>query len=235
MVQQLTEKFPHIASVFFLENIGRADIVQWNSIILFGQPAITETLLGLTFEIQPKSFFQVNTLGAEKLYTQTSDFIRNKWGILLDLYAGTGTIGILLAKNFEQVYSVEMIESASEDGQKNAERNNVTNIEFICKKVEIFAQEFKDARKKVDTIVIDPPRDGMHPSTLPSLLSFDAWEIIYVSCNPATLTRDLEVLVGKARDEKLENKTKYRITDVAPVDMFPHTHHIETIVRLEKI
>lgn len=128
-----------------------------------------------------------------------------------------------------------MVESASEDGQKNAKRNNVTNIEFICKKVEIFAQEFKNARKKADTIVIDPPRDGMHPLTLPSLLSFDAREIIYVSCNPATLTRDLEVLVGKTRDEKLENKTKYRITDVAPVDLFPHTHHIETIVRLEKI
>lgn len=235
MVQQLTEKFPHIVSVFFLENTGRADIVQWNPILLFGKPAITEALLELTFEIQPKSFFQVNTLGAEKLYTQASDFIRNKWGILLDLYAGTGTIGILLAKHFERVYSIEMVESASEDGQKNAKRNNVTNIEFICKKVEIFAQEFKDARKRADTIVIDPPRDGMHPLTLPSLLSFDAREIIYVSCNPATLTRDLEVLVGKTRDEKLENKTKYRITDVAPVDLFPHTHHIETIVRLEKI
>lgn len=83
--------------------------------------------------------------------------------------------------------------------------------------------------------MIDPPRDGMHPSTVPSLLSFGAREIIYVSCNPATLARDLEVLIGKTRDEKSENLPKYRITDVTPVDMFPHTHHIETVVRLELI
>ncbi len=235
MVQQLIEKFSNIASIFFLENTGRADIVQWNPILLFGKPSIAETLLGLTFEIQPKSFFQVNTLGAEKLYTQAIDFIRNKWGVLLDLYAGTGTIGILLAKYFERVYSVEMVESASADGEKNSDRNGITNVEFICKKTEVFAQEFKEAWKKADTIVIDPPRDGMHPSTLPSLLAFGAREIIYVSCNPATLTRDLEVLVGKTRDEKMENILKYRITDVVPVDMFPHTHHIETIVRLEKV
>lgn len=235
MVRKLTEKFPHIASVYFLENTGRADIVTGNPILLSGKSAITEELLSLTFEIQPKSFFQVNTLGAEKLYTRAIDFIRHKGGVLLDLYAGTGTIGILLSKYFDTVYSVELIESASADGEKNATKNGITNVQFVCKKAEIFAKEWKEANKKADTIVIDPPRDGMHPDTLPSILSFGAREIIYVSCNPATLARDLEVLIGKTRDDKTEKLSKYRITDVAPVDMFPHTHHIETIVRLEKV
>jgi 23S rRNA (uracil1939-C5)-methyltransferase len=235
MVRKLTEKFPHIASVYFLENTWRADIVTGNPILLSGKPAITEELLSLTFEIQPKSFFQVNTLGAEKLYTRAIDFIRYKGWVLLDLYAGTGTIGILLSKHFDTVYSVELIESASADGEKNATKNGITNVQFVCKKAEVFAKEWKEANKKADTIVIDPPRDGMHSDTLPSILSFGAKEIIYVSCNPATLARDLEVLVGKTRDEKTEKLSRYRITDVVPVDMFPHTHHIETIVRLELI
>lgn len=235
IVKQLTEKYPNIASIYFLENTGKADIVTGNPVLLFGKTAITAELLGLSFEIQPKSFFQVNTLGAEKLYTEAISFIKNKWGFLLDLYAGTGTIGILLAKYFEKVYSVELIESASRDGEKNAIKNGITNVEFVCWKAEEFAKKFLEQWGKADTIVIDPPRDGMHPSTIPSLLSFWAREIIYVSCNPATLARDLEVLIGKTRDEKSENLPKYRITDVTPVDMFPHTHHIETVVRLELI
>lgn len=155
--------------------------------------------------------------------------------MLLDLYAGTGTIGILLAKYFDRVYSVELVRDASLDGEKNALRNGVKNVEFVCNKAEVFAREFLEKGGKADTIVIDPPRDGMHPSTLPNILSFGAREIIYVSCNPATLARDLEVLVGKQRDEKTEKLPKYQISDVIPVDMFPHTHHIETVVRLELV
>jgi len=154
---------------------------------------------------------------------------------LLDLYAGTGTIGILLARHFDRVYSVEIVEDASRDGQKNAQKNGIANINFICNKAEVFAQEFLDRGGKADTIVIDPPRDGIHPSTLPNILSFGAREIIYVSCNPATLARDLEVLVGKSRDEKTLDLPQYKITDVTPVDMFPHTHHIEIVVRLELV
>lgn len=235
IVQKLTEKFPDICSIYLLENTWKADIVTGNPVLLFGKPAITASLLGLSFEIQPKSFFQVNTLGAEKLYTEAISFIKNKWGILLDLYAGTGTIGILLSKYFEKVYSVELIESASRDGEKNAFKNDVKNVNFVCEKAEVFAKDFLEKGGKADTIVVDPPRDGMHPSTIPALLSFGAREIIYVSCNPATLARDLEVLVGKTREEKIEKLPKYTITDVTPVDMFPHTHHIETVVRLELI
>lgn len=183
--------------------------------------SITEHVFDLAFEIQPKSFFQVNTLTAEKLYQTAIDFIHHKNGILLDLYAGTGTIGMLLSRFFDQVYSVELVASASEDGQKNATKNGVQNMQFINAKVEDFAQKNKVA----DTIVVDPPRDGLHPSAIPNIISFGAKEIVYVSCNPATLVRDVALILEDGR---------YRVSDVRAVDMFPHTHHIETVLRLEK-
>lgn len=237
MTTSLTAKYPQIASIYFLENTGRADIVTGNPVLLFGKKTITDELLSLTFEIAPKSFFQVNTLGAEKLYTQAIDYIHNKWGVLLDLYAGTGTIGILLAGYFKKVYSVELVESASRDGEANALRNSVSNVEFVNAKVEDFASEFAKNSGKADTIILDPPRDGLHPSAIPHILWFGAQEIIYVSCNPSTLVRDLQIMLGmvESEDEKKTELPKYKITDITPMDMFPHTHHIETVVRLEKI
>ncbi|MBX9808776.1 23S rRNA (uracil(1939)-C(5))-methyltransferase RlmD [Candidatus Gracilibacteria bacterium] len=255
MVQQLSKKYESIASIYILENTGKADIVQGNQVLLYGETTITDELLGLTFEIQPKSFFQVNTLGAEKLYQSVIDSIHHKGGVLLDLYAGTGTIGILLSQGFKKVYSVELVTSSSQDGNKNAIRNNITNVEFINEKVEDFATKFASEGGKADTIVLDPPRDGLHPSAIPNILGFGAREIIYVSCNPATLVRDISIMLGKnmshetsdmdateitSTDKQKENKIsenlpKYRISDITPMDMFPHTHHIETVVRLERI
>jgi 23S rRNA (uracil1939-C5)-methyltransferase len=248
MVRELTVKYSQIASVYYLENTGRADIVAGNAVLLHGQSTIIDELLGLTFEIQPKSFFQVNTLGAEKLYTQAIDYIQNKNGVLLDLYAGTGTIGILLAPHFQKVYSVELVESSSRDGEKNATRNAITNVEFVNAKVEDFASDFAKQGGRADTIVLDPPREGLHPSAIPHILSFGASEIIYVSCNPSTLVRDLSIMMGivpegtdtdeatrvePSKKEKI--LPKYKITDITPMDMFPHTHHIETVVRLERV
>lgn len=221
----LAEKFEHIASIYMLENTGKADIVAGEAHKIFGENSITEKLFDLVFEIQPKSFFQVNTLTAEKLYGVAIDYIREKNGVLLDLYAGTGTIGMLLSKHFSKVYSVELVTSSSEDGQNNAKRNGVENMEFINAKVEDFAKDFAETNKTADTIVVDPPRDGLHPSAIPNILDFGAKEIIYVSCNPATLVRDLAIILEDG---------KYTLTDVTAVDMFPHTHHIETVVRLEK-
>ena len=181
------------------------------------------------------------------------DSILNKGGVLLDLYAGTGTIGILLAKYFSKVYSVELVSSSSEDGVKNADRNSVTNVEFVNAKVEDFAKKFASENGKADTIVLDPPRDGLHSSAIPHILAFGAREIIYVSCNPATLVRDISIMLGRDVShqttdtdatemtetpmDKKETKTLplYRISDITPMDMFPHTHHIETVVRLERV
>lgn len=234
MSKTLTELYPNITSLYILENTGKADIVQWNPILLAWKASIIDELLWLSFEIQPKSFFQVNTLGAEKLYTKAISSIKNAWWVLLDLYAGTGTIGILLSQNFQKVYSVELIESSSRDGLSNAKRNNVSNVEFIQAKVEDFAADFTKNGGKADTIVLDPPRDGLHPSAISHILGFWAKEIIYVSCNPATLVRDLEKLLFVTAESGEKTPTEYTITDITPVDMFPHTHHIETVVRLQK-
>ena len=227
----MSEKYKNIVSVYFLENTGKADIVQGNPVLLFGKETITDRLFDMEFAIRSKSFFQVNTLCAEKLYAVAMEYIREKKGILLDLYAGTGTIGILLSTYFDKVYSVELVESASKDGLINAQKNNVKNIEFVNAKVEDFAKKLSLSGMSADTIVLDPPRDGLHPSAIDPILSFGAKEIIYVSCNPATLVRDLEFFVGK---KETEGGATYVVTDVTPVDMFPHTHHIETVVRLEK-
>lgn len=221
----LIAQFPNIVSVYLLRNSGRADIVTGEAVLLKGKKTITEHLLGKTFEINPKSFFQTNSLGAEKLYSVVLDLLQSKGGTLLDLYAGTGTIGILLADRFDHTYSVELVREASEDGAKNALKNGIHTIEFVNRKAEEFLQEFVSAGKNADALVIDPPRDGMHPNALPEILKFGAKEIVYVSCNPATLARDLEFILANS---------DYIITDIVPVDMFPHTHHIETVVRLER-
>lgn len=225
IVNTLVEKFSHIVSVYIFENTGKADIVTGNAVNIYGTVSITDSLLGMQFNIQPKSFFQVNTLTAEKLYSEVIQSIKykNETSILLDLYAWTGTIGILLSPYFKKVYSVELVASASEDGKNNARLNWRDNIDFINQKVEDFSKEFSITHSKADVIVIDPPRDGLHKDAIDNIRTFGAREIIYVSCNPATLVRDLDFLVDI-----------YTITDVTPVDMFPHTHHIETVVRLEK-
>lgn len=226
-VGKLMEQFPHITSVYLLQNSGRADIVTGDAILMKGKPTITEHLLGKTFEINPKSFFQTNSLGAEKLYSVIRDLMKTQGGTLLDLYAGTGTIGILLADRFEKVHSVELVTEASKDGAKNALKNGATNITFINDKTENFLPKFlaENSDIKNTSLIIDPPRDGMHPGALPEILKFNSKEIIYVSCNPATLARDLDYILANS---------DYHLTDIVPVDMFPHTHHIETVVRLEK-
>lgn len=224
-ISGLMERFPHIVSTYLLHNSGRADIVQGDAVLVKGKPTITETLLGKTFEINPKSFFQTNSPGAEALYTTAINLLKNSGGTLLDLYGGTGTIGLLLSPRFEKVYSVEIVREASENGARNAMLNGVHNMEFVNAKTEDFLKAFLVEGKTADTLVIDPPRDGMHPDALPEILKFQSKEIIYVSCNPATLARDLDYILANS---------DYRVTDIVPVDMFPHTHHIETVVRLER-
>jgi 23S rRNA (uracil1939-C5)-methyltransferase len=125
-----------------------------------------------------------------------------------------------------EVYSVEMVEEASKNGEENAKKNAIHNMKFVNKKVEDFLAEYIQAEKKADILIIDPPRAGMHPSTLPHLLTFKTKQIIYVSCNPATLVRDLEYIL---------KNSSYKIEKIQAVDMFPHTHHIETIVSLLQV
>lgn len=228
---KLAEKYPNIKSIYLLYNTWKADIVTWDYQIIYWNKTIKEKLFTFEFEINPKSFFQTNSLGAEALYGLISTGMNTqKSGVALDLYAGTWTIWIILSKFFKKVYSVELVKEASLDWQANAKLNNVSNIEFINSKVEDFLADFFNSENEsykgvgVDLLVIDPPRDWMHPDALPNIIKFSAKQIIYISCNPSTLARDLDYIV---------KNSSYKITDVTPVDMFPHTHHIETVVRLE--
>lgn len=226
--KELAKKYPEIASIYLSLNNSKADIAIWELELIYGEKYIEEKLLWLTFNISPKSFFQTNSYGAEKLYSEVLSQIDTqelKNFTVLDLYGGTGTIGMVFAPHAKKVVSVELVKDASEDGKENAWKNNITNMDFVNAKVEVFLDDYIKSWEKADLLIIDPPRAGMHPDALPNILNFKTKNIIYVSCNPATLARDLAYI--------LEN-SDYKIVNVTPVDMFPHTSHIETIVTLER-
>ena len=225
----LTEKYNEIKSIYFSHNPNKADVCIGDLELIYGKDSITESLLGLDFQISPTSFFQTNSTGAEKLYNMVLDFAHKddlKNQTVLDLYGGTGTIGMIFAKHWaKHVTSVELVTSASKDGEKNAKLNGISNMDFVNAKVEDFLDEYLEAGKSADLLVIDPPRAGMHPDALPNILKFGTKQMIYVSCNPSTLARDLEYI--------LQN-SEYKIEKIQAKDMFPHTNHIETIVSLIK-
>jgi 23S rRNA (uracil1939-C5)-methyltransferase len=226
---KLCKKYKEIKSVYLSYNSGKGDVAIGNLELICWDEYIVEELHGLKFHISPKSFFQTNSSGADSLYGMVVDYIngRNlKDQVVLDLYGGTGTIGMIFAKAWaKKIYSVEMVESASLDGENNASLNGLKNIDFVCAKVEVFLGKYLKEWNQADLLIIDPPRVGMHPDALPSILEFGVNQIIYVSCNPATLVRDLEYILSNS---------DYRIEKVGTMDMFPHTHHIETVVSLVK-
>lgn len=227
--KKLSSDFPSLSSIYFSYNNNKADILIGEKMqLIYGEATVTEKLLGLDFDISPQSFFQTNSRGAEILYWVVRDFVHSdtfSTATILDLYAGTGTIGMILASKAEKVISVELIPEASKNGEENAKKNHISHIEFVNEKVEDFLKQYLQDGMKADLLVIDPPRAGMHPDTLPSVLKFGTQQILYVSCNPATLARDLQYI--------LEN-SDYKLEKVQAVDMFPHTHHIETVVSLIK-
>lgn len=244
--KELSNKYSQITSIYLSLNSWKADVAIWELELIYWEKFIEEKLLDLTFNISPKSFFQTNSHWAQKLYSEVLSQVlpssptilpevegslnnsKSEWDHLwtvLDLYGGTWTIGMIFAPHSKKVVSVELVTQASNDGKENALKNNISNMEFVNAKVEDFLDDYIKAWNKADLLIIDPPRAWMHPSALPNILKFGTKNIIYVSCNPATLSRDLAYI--------LQN-SEYKIVSVTPVDMFPHTHHIETIVTLEK-
>lgn len=192
--------------------------------VYFGKGFVTEVLEGLKFIISPKSFFQTNTRQAEKLYSITRDFAELKGNeTLYDLYCGTGSIGIYLSRYVSKVIGVEVIDDAIKDAKKNAELNNITHTHFFAGDViKICTNNFFEIHGRPDVIITDPPRAGMHEKLINKLLEIEAPKIVYVSCNPATQARDIGLL-----------SEKYSVEKVQPVDMFPHTHHIESVALLK--
>ena len=217
----LLEKVPEITTLLFTIN------QKWNDSmddlepeIFFGKGYVIEKLGDLNFKISPKSFFQTNTKQAEVLYKVVKDFAALKGDeIVYDLYCGTGSIGIFLSKNAKKIIGVDVIEDAIKDAKENAELNNLQTASFFAGDViHICDANFFELHGRPDVIIVDPPRAGLHNKLVNKLLEIAAPKIVYVSCNVATQARDLQWM-----------NDKYIVEKIQPVDMFPHTHHIESV------
>lgn len=222
LIKEINYKGKLVGIIHTINN-SFSDVVQGDKVeILYGRDYIIEELLGLKFKITPFSFFQTNSKGAEKLYTIVREFLgESKDKVVFDLYCGTGTIGQIVAPEAKKVIGVELIEEAVESANENAKLNGLHNCEFIAGDV---AKVIGNVTEKPDLIILDPPRPGVHPVALDYVIKFDAPQIVYVSCNPKTLVNDLKVLT----------EAGYKVEKVKIKDMFPHTPHIETVVRLSK-
>ena len=214
-----------IAGILHTENDSLADVVKSDAThLLYGQDYITEKILGLSFKISQFSFFQTNTLGAELLYQTAREFIGDLGEgekTVYDLYSGTGTIAQMIAPVCKKVIGVEIVEEAVEAAKQNAALNGLNNCEFIAGDV---LKVLDDVDEKPDFIILDPPRDGVHPKALQKILSYNVDRLIYISCKPTSLVRDLEIF--------LENG--YMVEKAVPVDQFPYTANVETIVKLSR-
>ena len=212
-----------LCGVLHIINDGLADIVQSDETrILYGQEYIYEELLGLKFKISVFSFFQTNSLGAEVLYSKARDYIGDtKDMTVFDLYSGTGTIAQIIAPVAKKVVGVEIVEEAVHAAKENAELNGLDNCEFIAGDVLKVIDDIKD---KPDMIILDPPRDGINPKALQKIIDFGVDKMVYISCKPTSLARDLEVLQQQG----------YKVEKASTVDMFPGTVHVETVVLLSQ-
>ncbi len=222
----LLMRFPQITTLLYTINGKRNDSMQdLVPQVYSGNGYITEMLEDFKFKISPKSFFQTNSKQAEKLYQVTREFAElTGKEIVYDLYCGTGSIGIFCSKHAKKIIGVEMVEEAIEDAKENALMNHLTDTAFFAGDViKICDTEFFETHGKPDVIITDPPRAGMHEKLVHKLLDMEAPIIVYVSCNPATQARDLSLL-----------NEKYTVTKIQPVDMFPHTLHIENVVQLKR-
>ncbi|PSL49186.1 23S rRNA (uracil1939-C5)-methyltransferase [Chitinophaga niastensis] len=226
LLDHLLKTVPAITTVVYTINPkGNDTIFDLEPKVYFGKGYAEEKLEDFVFKIGPKSFFQTNTYQGEVLYKVTRDFAGLTGSeIVYDLYCGTGSIGIFVSRNARKVVGIELIKEAIDDAKENAARNNVNNAEFFAGDVvDICDDEFFAHHGQPDVIITDPPRAGMHEKLVNKLLEIAAPKIVYVSCNPATQARDLALL-----------DALYTVEKVQPVDMFPHTHHIENVVLLKK-
>ncbi len=225
LLKYLLEKVPSITTLLYTVNQKKNDsLYDLEPVTYHGKGYVIEKLEDFLFKIGPKSFFQTNTRQAERLYQVTRDFAELTGNeTVYDLYCGTGSIGIFVSKLAKHIVGVEVIEEAIHDAKENAALNKLTSADFFAGDViKICNDEFFATHGRPDVIITDPPRAGMHPKLVEKLLEIAAPVIVYVSCNPATQGRDLNLL-GE----------KYEVTKVQPVDMFPHTHHIENVVQLK--
>ncbi len=224
IMDTLLEKVPEITTLLYTINTKWNDtIYDLTPTVYFGKGYVTEKLENFEFIISPKSFFQTNTKQAEKLYSIARNFAELTGNeVVYDLYCGTGSIGIFVSPLAKKIIGVELVEDAIEDAKKNAANNNITHAEFFAGDViKICNDAFFEKHGRPDVVITDPPRAGMHEKLVNKLLEIAAPVIVYVSCNTATMARDVLLL-----------SEKYTVEKMQPVDMFPQTHHIECVVRM---
>lgn len=225
ILDHIRDHFPQVTTLLYTINPKMNDSINdlepqtWH-----GSGFLMIKLGEYEYKISPKSFFQTNTRQAERMYETVREFAAiGRKGIVYDLYCGTGSIGIFCSKEAEKIIGVELIAAAVEDAKENARINGLNNTSFFAGDVaDICTPEFFAQHGRPDVVITDPPRAGMHTKLVAQILAMEAPVVVYVSCNSATQARDLRML-----DEK------YRVTAIQPFDMFPHTHHIENVVRLE--
>ena len=226
LMQQVADKFPQISSLMYVDNQKGNDTINDLDLILFkGNDHIFELMEDLKFKVGPKSFYQTNTEQAYHLYCVAREFA-NLTGneLVYDLYTGTGTIANFVAHKAKKVIGIEYVPEAIEDAKVNSQVNNIENTLFYAGDMkDILTNEFIAQHGRPDVIITDPPRAGMHPDVVNVILNAAPKRIVYVSCNPATQARDLQLM-----------DDHYKVAAVQPVDMFPHTPHVENVVLLEK-
>ena len=224
LVDALSLKVDSIKSIVNTINNEKSNIASGTTKLLYGQEFINEKIGDCEFKISANSFFQTNSYQVKTLYdyiVKTANFKDND--IVYDLYCGAGTIGIYISKFVKKVYGIEIVEDAVKDAKINAKKNNIKNISFYCGDLkDILNTDVMNNILLPSIIIVDPPRPGLHPNTVKNLLALRPNKIIYVSCNPATMARDIEILINE----------KYSIKDLQPIDMFPHTPHVECVTTL---
>lgn len=225
VMQAIKDEFTEITSLQYVVNLKANDTIADQDVILFnGRPYIEEEMEGLRFRIGPKSFYQTNSLQAYELYKVARNFADLHGDELVyDLYTGTGTIANFVSRQAKHVIGIEYVEDAINDARINSDANGIVNTEFYAGDMkDVLTDEFIAKHGRPDVMIVDPPRAGMHTDVVNVILNAEPQRIVYVSCNPATQARDLALL-----------DAKYRVVAIQPVDMFPHTHHVENVVKLE--
>ncbi|MCH5227526.1 MAG: 23S rRNA (uracil(1939)-C(5))-methyltransferase RlmD [Muribaculaceae bacterium] len=235
LLEAVEKEFPEITTLVYVVNKKLNDTISDQEVIIYKGPGFIEEKMGsLKYRISAKSFYQTNSQQAERLYETAAEFAglnncitvatEKDKPIVYDLYTGAGTIANYVAANAQKVIGIEYVEDAVKDARINSELNGISNTEFYAGDMkDILTKEFIDLHGYPDVMIIDPPRAGMHEDVINVIKEVSPKVIVYVSCNPSTQARDLSLL-----------NSQYKVTKVQPVDMFPHTHHVENVVKLEK-
>ncbi len=226
LFNSITEKHPEVKSIIINVNKAKTNVILGDeNIVAFGKESISDILCDLRFELSPLAFYQVNRTQAQRLYEKAREYASLSGDeVLLDLYCGTGTIGLSMAKDCKELVGVEIIAEAIENAKINAENNGIKNACFICGDATKAAFELKKEGITPDVIVVDPPRKGLTPELINTIVEMNPKRVVYVSCDPATLGRDL----------KQFEESEYSVKEITPVDLFPRTSHCESVALLLK-